>query len=119
MQSRTERANPLHNFAKKARASLEGPAVASLSRVGAQKLVTEIAVAMLNIYEIESQLPSQMSRPMEVFDNRFDFTVRKNRIIGRQLQTPVQQWMVIEDGGSGRLCSFGRQSGRCESTANR
>ena len=34
---------------------------------------------------------------MEVFYDRFDFTVGEQRIIGGQLQAPVQQWMVIED----------------------
>src|ERR1700728_4606388 len=75
MQSRAERANPLDNFAKKTRAAFEGSAVASLSRMSAEELVAEIAVAMLNVHEIETQLPGQMGRAMEVFDDRFDFTV--------------------------------------------
>src|ERR1700728_388449 len=90
MQSRTERANPLDHFAKKARAAFEAAAVASLPRVSAEKLMAEIAVAMLNVHEIETQLPSQISRPMEVFDDRFDFTVTEQRIVGGQLQPLVQ-----------------------------
>src|SRR3984885_1493498 len=75
MQSRAERANPLDNFAKKARAAFERSAVASLSRMSAEELVAEIAVAMLNVHEIETQLPGQMGGAMEVSDDRFDFTV--------------------------------------------
>src|SRR5580704_10463718 len=97
MQSRTERANPLDNFAKKARAAFEGAAVASHPRMSAEKLMAEITVAMLDVHEIETQLPSQTSRPMEVFDDRFDFTVAEQRIVGGQFQAPVQQRMVVED----------------------
>src|SRR6202046_67905 len=75
MQSRAERANPLDNFAQKARAALERSAVASLSRISAEELVAEIAMAMLNVHEIETQFPGQMGRAVEVFDDRFDFTV--------------------------------------------
>jgi hypothetical protein len=34
---------------------------------------------------------------MEVFDNRLDFAIREQRIVGRQLQSPIQQRMMIKN----------------------
>src|ERR1700737_4808857 len=34
---------------------------------------------------------------MKVFDNRLNFPVGEKRIVGRQLEAPVQDWMVIEN----------------------
>src|SRR5580693_975566 len=97
MQSRTERADALHDLAKKARAAFERAAVTSLPRVSAQKFMTQVAVAMLDVHKIKTQLPSLECRPMEVFDDRFDLWVGQQGIVGRQFQALVEKWMVIEN----------------------
>src|SRR5580658_1371404 len=105
MQSRTERADALHDLAKKARAAFERAAVTSLPRVSAQKFMTQVSVAMLDVHEIKTQLPGHECRPMEVFDDRLDFSVGEQRVIGGQPQTPVQYWMVIKNAWF-RACVF-------------
>src|SRR5882724_527381 len=97
MQSRTERVDALHDLAKKARAAFEGAAVMSLPSVSAQKFMTQVAMAMLDVHEIKAQLPSHKRRPMEVFDDRLDFSVGEQRVVGRQFQALIQKWMVIEN----------------------
>src|SRR5579859_1241631 len=97
MQSWTQRADALHDLAKKARAAFEGAAVMPLSGVSAQKFVTQVAVAMLDVYEIKTQLPGHKSGSMKVFDDGCNFSVGEQRVVGRQFQAMVEKWMVIEN----------------------
>ena len=92
-----ERANPLYHLAKKARAAFEGATVTSLPSVSAQKFMTQVAVAMFNVHEIKTHLPGHERGPMEVLDDRLDFAVSEQGIIGRQFQAPIQKWMMIEN----------------------
>src|SRR5258708_33024913 len=97
MQSRTERADTLHDLAKKAGAAFKRAPVRSLPGVSAQELMTQVAVAMLDVNEIKTQLPSHQCGAMEVFDDRLDFSVSQQRVVERKFQALVQKWMVIED----------------------
>ena len=91
MQARTERTNSLDNFAKKASPAFECTAVSSLPSMSTQKLTAQIGVAVLDIHEIETDLPSHECRTMEFFNDRFDFTVAEQRTVGGQFQALVHQ----------------------------
>jgi hypothetical protein len=52
---------------------------------------------VFNVHEIKTDLPGQERRPMKVLNDRLDFAVSEQRIIGRQLQAPIQERMVIKN----------------------
>ena len=89
--------NSLDNFSKKARAPFKCAAVASLPRVSAEKLMAQISMAVLNVHEIETQLASHVSGAMEVLDDRFDFTITEQRIVGGQFQALIQHRMTVKN----------------------
>src|SRR5579863_2948895 len=63
----------------------------------AQKFVSEIAVAMFDVHEIETETCRGGRRAMEVLDDRADLTVAQQRKFGAEPQPPVEDRMVIED----------------------
>src|SRR5271169_199189 len=116
MQSRTKCADALHDLAKKARAAFERAAVTSLARVSAQKFMTQVAVAVLDVHEIKTQLPSHKCGSMEVFDDRLDLLVGQQGIVGRQFQALVEKRMVIENAWfrAGMLIRAAVPAGMCQ-----
>src|SRR5580658_10608168 len=56
---------------------------------------------MLDIHKIETELMHSFCRAMKVFDDCGDFAVGQQRIILRQPQFAIQNWMMIENAGYG------------------
>src|SRR5258708_18768213 len=88
---------PVHPRAEKSRSSVKSPAIAAGAGVGAEKFVTEVAVTMFDVHEVEAQLPGQQRGTMEVVNDSFYFRVRQDGKVSRQPQPPVQERAVIEN----------------------
>jgi hypothetical protein len=65
--------------------------------MSAQKFMTQVSVAMLDVDEIKTQLPSHKRSAVEGIDDPLDFSVGEQGIISRQFQAPVQKRMVIKN----------------------
>ena len=98
---------PCDNLAQKAGAILETSAVAACARVGAEKFVAEIAVAMLYIHKVEAQLPRHQRGAMKVLNDGFNFRVRQHGKVGRQTQPPIEERMMIENARLGAAVRIG------------
>lgn len=77
------------------------------SSVGAEKFVTKVAVAVLDVHKIESQFPGQAGSAMEVFDDRSNFAVAKNGIVRREFEAAIKNRVVIEDSRLAALMRIG------------
>src|ERR1700745_3457689 len=97
LQPRRIRTNARDDFPQKARPISKAAAVFSLSRVRAQKFMTQITVAMLDIDKIESQIPREFRRAMKIRDDSFYLGIRQQWVVARDSESLIQNWMVIQN----------------------
>src|SRR5215813_9544182 len=91
--------NALHNLPQEPCSILETAAVGFRPSVCAQEFVPQIAVAVLDVYEVEAKFGGGCGGAMEVFDDAVDFAIAQNWIISRQTQTFIENRMMVEDLG--------------------
>ena len=72
MESRRCGAYPLDDFSQETSSILKAAAVRPFTRVSAEELVTEVAVAVLDVNKIETELPGERRCDMKLFDDCFD-----------------------------------------------
>src|ERR1700730_13329950 len=107
LQSWRDRPNTLHHLAQKSSSILETPPVAAGTGVAAEKFLTEIAVAMFDIHEVEAQLPGHQRGTMEVVNDGFYFRVGQDGKVSRQPQPSVQERVVVENTRLGAAVRIG------------
>src|SRR5690606_12962026 len=91
------RAHALDDLAQEPRPILEGASVRTRARVCAQKLVAQIAMAMLEIDELRAAGLGDSRRANESLDQCPDLVVRHHRIVGPQALLAVEHRVAIED----------------------
>ena len=69
--------------------------------------MAEIAVAMLDVDEIEAEVGGDAGGAVEVFDDAFDFGVGEDGIVGVELEARVENRVAIEDARLGLVRSVG------------
>src|SRR5260370_18076901 len=77
----SERTYALHNFSQESCAVFKAFAIAAFPRVGAEKLMPQVTVAMLYIHEVEAQIPGYERRAMKVFDDKLNVRVVNHGIV--------------------------------------
>src|SRR5262249_7383982 len=95
------------DFSQEAGAILEAAAVFAFAGVGGEKFVAEIAVALLDIDEIEAEFCGDAGRAMKIFDDRFDFGVGEDGKIGREFEFAVENGMAVWNFGLGIVVGVG------------
>ena len=106
-QLRRPPAQPGDHLAQKAGAVLEAAAVASRAVHGAEKLVPQIAVAVLHVHEREAGLPRQYAGRDEAFDERLHVGVGGGPMPGGEAELAVQQGMAVQGHRLGDLLGVG------------
>src|SRR5437764_10062947 len=96
-QTRSDGADSFHNLPQEACAVLEAPAIRAFARVCTQEFVTQVSVAMLDIDEIESQLPRQKGSAMKVLHDRSDFPICEDWIVFWQFHPAIKNGMVVQN----------------------
>src|SRR5438105_6022750 len=86
------------DLAKKPGAVLEASAITSRARDGAQELVTEVAVTVLDIDKVEPNVGGALAAGDKIIHQPGNLGVGHARIIGRNAKSRVEHRMVIEDG---------------------
>ena len=100
-------ANAGDDFAQEAGAILEAAAVTSGTTPGAEELVAEVAVAVLDIDPAEAGLLREARRRDEILDEAGDLVVVEEDVVARDAELAIQQ------GGGGRGCAVaGARRGR-------
>ncbi|OQA40206.1 MAG: hypothetical protein BWY52_02927 [Chloroflexi bacterium ADurb.Bin325] len=99
LQPRRGRAHRGGRLAQEARAVLEAAAVAPRPVDRAEKLVAQVAVAVLDIDEREPRALGQRRGAAEVLDQPGDVVVAEQRVVGRDAELAVEQRVMVEDGG--------------------
>src|SRR5262249_56737391 len=84
-------------LAQKSSAVFERAAVAALARGGAQKFVTQIAMAVLQINEAETGGFGSHGGLYEIADQVVNLGVGQTGVIWREVEFTIQDRMVIED----------------------
>src|SRR6516162_8462169 len=97
LQPRRIRTNTRYHFPQKAGSIFKAPSVLSLSCVRAQKFVTQIAVAMLDVDKIESQTLGEFRCPMKIRNDRFYLGVRQKWVIAGESEPLIQNRMMIQN----------------------
>src|SRR2546426_11786113 len=87
------------HFAKKAGAVLEASAVTSRARDGAQELVAEVTVTVLDVDKVEPNIVSPLAAGDKIIHQPGNLGVDHAGIIRRNAKSRVEHRMVIEDGG--------------------
>src|SRR3984957_9998559 len=87
----------LNYLAQEASAILETATILTRTSVCAQKFVAQIAVTVLDVHEIEAQLPSRASCGVKILDDSFDFRVGQEGIVVWQIQAAIQNRVAIEN----------------------
>ena len=64
---------------------------------GAQQLVTEVSVTVLEIDELKSGVPGALARAHEVLDQPIQLRVGHARILIVEAEAAIQHGMVIDD----------------------
>ena len=59
--------------------------------------MAEVAVAVLDVDEIEAEVGGDACGAVEVFDDAFDFGVGEERVVCVEFEARVEDWMAIED----------------------
>ena len=97
-ESRRLAADAGDDLAQEARAVFEAAAVASRATEGAEKLVAQVAVAVLDIDPGEAGALRQTGRVDEVLDQAGDLVVAEQDrvVVGRDAELRVQQGMTVE-----------------------
>src|ERR1700680_2196544 len=80
----SERTYALHDFSQESCAIVKASAIAAFTRVGAEKLMPQVAVTMLYVHKVKAEFLCNERRAMKVFDDGFNFRVCKHGIVGRQ-----------------------------------
>ena len=106
MQLRRSGIYSLNNFPQEPAAPFKAATVSAFTRSRAKKLVPQIAVAMLYVHKIETQLPCYGGRAMKILYDGLDFSVRKHGVVARKIQPPVQNRMTIENPGFSPITSI-------------
>ena len=104
-------ANTLYHRAQKTSAVFQTAAIFPWTGIGTEKLVSQIAVAMLEIDKVKTNFIHQMRRPDVIVYELIDFLIRKNNriIIGVDAKFPVQNGVMIKNPGAS-LPGLGRQN---------
>ena len=82
---------------QEARAALEISAIAPRALNRAQKLMTEIAMTVLDVHECEACALSDPGRAAEVCDEASNRVVAEHRVIGRQVELAVEPGVMVQD----------------------
>src|SRR5260221_783876 len=96
-QLRRRRANSLHNFAQESRAILKTSSVLPFPSVRAEKFVSQISMAMLDVNKIKARLQRDARSAMKIFDDSANLSVGEHRKIARQTEPPIQNRMTIQN----------------------
>ena len=97
MQLWRERANTFNDLTQKSCAVFETSPVGSIASVGAEKLMSEITMAVLDIDEIKSQIRGLDCRTVKILDDCSNLTVSEYRKIRRQFQTRIKKRMMVKN----------------------
>src|SRR5215813_2733106 len=89
--------NALHNLPQEPCSILETAAVGFRPSVCAQEFVPQIAVAVLDVYEVEAKFGGGCGGAMEVFDDAVDFAIAQNWIVGPDTQPLVQNRVTVKN----------------------
>ena len=96
MQTGCDIADSLNNLPQKASAIFKASPVLSFSCVRPKKFVTQVAMAVLDVNKVETQLASHARCDVEPFDDCVYFCVSKHSSIGH-LKPAIQNRVVIGD----------------------
>src|SRR4029077_19428226 len=89
--------NSFHDFTEEARAILKAAAVITRACMGAQKLVSQIAVTMFYINEVKTQFPGGARGAMKLLNNSPYFAVREDWIRIVDTHPSIERGMMIEN----------------------
>src|SRR2546423_9074243 len=106
-QAGGDTANAFDDFPQEPRAVFKAAAIIAVARVGAQELMSQVAVTVLDVYKVEAGLRSHARRPVKGFDDFAYVTVSEQRVIRWQAQSPVEQRVVIENARLGAVIAVG------------
>src|ERR1051325_4861782 len=106
-KSRRAITNACDDFAQETRAVFEAAAIIALARVGAQELVPQVTVAVLDIDKIETDLFGHLCRRVKGFDDLANLAIGQQRIVIRESQSFVQEWMKIKNARRGAAIGVG------------
>src|SRR5690606_40848142 len=99
------------DLAQEPRAVLERAAVGAWTRAGAQQLVSEIAVAVLDVDEREAGARGERRRADEVVDERVEAGVGDHGRVAGHPNPPVEQRMTVGDDRRGAARAGPRAAG--------
>ena len=101
-----------NHFAQEARAILERASERPFARDRAQELVSQVAVAVLDVYEVGATAFGDAARPDEQVDNPPHLVVAQDRIVLRNAELAVQEWVAVEDLGFEARLAGSREAAR-------
>src|SRR5262249_8531595 len=97
LQSRRDRANAGDHLTQKPGPIFKAAAVITFTRMRAQKLVAEVAMTMLDVDKLESDLLRESRRAHVVVDDRSDLVVSKNGIRLINADAFIEKRMMVEN----------------------
>src|SRR4029077_13339166 len=97
MKSGGDGPDALHNLSQEPRAVLKAATIAAFPGMSAEKFVSQVAMTMFEVHEIEAQFPGYEGRTMELFDDGLNFCVGDHGVVSRKIQPPIQNRMMIEN----------------------
>src|SRR5215467_4729515 len=62
-----------------------------------EELVTEIAMAMLDVDELKSNIPCPNSRAMKILNNVPDFRIAEHWVVRREFKLSIENGMVVKN----------------------
>src|SRR5262249_48200774 len=96
-QPRRRRSDAIDDLAQKPGSVLKAAAVVSTSRVCAKEFMSQVAVAMFDVYEIKPDLMRHPGRHMECFYDSANLPVSQNRVVGCDPEPRIQQRMMVKN----------------------
>src|ERR1044071_6779376 len=95
-QSGSKGANAFDDLPEKACTIFKTAAIIALARARAQKLMSQIAVAMFDVYKIKANLMGEARGLMKGGDDFTNLAIGQHRIISRQSDPLVEQRVMIK-----------------------
>src|SRR5207247_1592681 len=89
--------DPLDDLAQETGAVLQRASVGSFARVGAEELMAQIAVAVLQVEELEPEFTRETSRADIISNDAADLSICEERVVRRDAELAVQDRMAIQD----------------------
>ena len=99
LEIRNKGPDALHNFPKETRSVLKGAAIGTVAGNGAQKFVSQISVAVLDVHKLVAQIRGHSGCLHVIVDNGSYLAVRHHGVLRTHAEFTVKNWMTVQNSG--------------------